>query len=268
MKVVELSPLHTNSNKDTKTNHDWLMHLRMILKYGWHWYQAYQAQDKMIRILKSVLDQRFVLIRGFKLEKGAMPFPPLLIGPPGIYLLYIWPKSGIYRIRENQWEIMHSNSRRYRPGKPNVIEEVLQMTEQVTAFVANVLGKPVTVTPLMVFPDTGADVASVRPAVRPLLLDGLKRYAAQLTRSETLLTPTDMVNFVEAVRPRSVPLEKTSQRTTPRRRFTPKQAPHQMEEASRYVNFTPWQWATLGILAFAVLAVSILAIVYVLMTAH
>lgn len=269
MKIVDLSPLRTRSRKENKTANVWLEHLQMILKYGWGWYQAHQAQEKAIRVLRQVLDNRFVLLRDLEIADGETPLPPVLVGPSGVYLVYVWPKAGSYRIREGQWEVMQGKQRRYRLGKPNVVQEVLRLQKQLEDFFSDVLGKHVAVTPLMVFTDPGADVASSRPKVRPLLLDGLRRYGAQLAKGETVLTPTDTMALMDAVRPRQVAAAKkqAGPRQRPRRR-PPSQAPQQMQQAARYLNFTPRQWAILGGLAFLVLVVLALAIVYVLMTAH
>ena len=266
MKIIDLSPVQANSRPGKPQRSDWLSRLQMILRYGWGWYQSYQAQNKVLRVLRQVLDQRFVAIRGLKPAGSEAPLPPILIGPPGIYLLYVWPKPGAYRIREDQWEVMQGKSRRYRPGKPNIIQEILQLQRQVEGFFSDAMGAPVAVTPLLIFDDSGADVASVRPKVRPLLLDGLKRYGAQLNKAKGVFTPTDLMALVDAANPRA-PLAK-KQRKTSRARRMPTQAPQQMERAARYLSFTPRQWVILGVLAFAVLVVLTIAIVYVLMTAH
>jgi len=74
--------------------------------------------------------------------------------------------------------------------------------------------------------------------------------------------------LVEAARPRPIRLTKTSPRSRQTRKKLPSQAPRQAQRAARRLNFTPRQWLILGVLAFAVLAISMAAIVYVLMTAY
>ncbi len=268
MKIIDLSPLRTDAKQGKRQEAPWQARLQAIFKYGWGWYQAYQAQDKVIRVLDSVLDHRFVLIRGLKLTENAPPLPPILVGPPGVFLLYVWPKSGSYRIREGQWEIMQGKPRRYRPGKPNVVREVLRLKQKVAAFFSKALQKDVAVKPLMVFADTGADVASVRPMVRPLLLDGLKRYAAQLAKEATVLTPTDMVALTEAVRPRPAQLAAKKKKQQAHRRRKVAQPPPQVQKAATYFNFTPRQWMILGGLAVFILFMLMGAIMYVLLTVH
>ena len=266
MKIIDLSQGRGDSPQDKAKQPDWLAHLQMILRYGWGRYQTHQAQSKALRVLKQVLDHRFVVILGLKPAEGEAPLPPILIGPPGIYLLYVWPKAGTYRIREDQWEIMQGKSRRYRPGKPNLVQKVLRLQQRAEGFFSNVLEDPITVTPLLIFVDNGADVAAVRPAVRPLLLDGLKRYAMQLSKAAPVLSPTALMALIDFATPR--PPEEKKQEKAPRQRRMPAQAPQQIEQAARYLSFTPRQWAILGALAFAVLLVLTVAIVYVLMTAH
>ncbi len=268
MKVVDLSPLNVKAQQG-KSSPAWLVHLQAILKYGWGWYQSYQAEERMIRMMRGVLSNHFVLFRGLRLAENTPPLPPILVGPSGVYLFYVWPKPGSYRIRETQWEIMQGKPRRYRPGKPNVVKEVIRLASRASVFFSRVLGKEIKVVPVMVFMDSGADVGSVRPKVRPVLADGLKRYVAQLAKGETVLSPTDLVNITGTVRRLLAGEEaKGRKKAVRRRRRKAAQPPKAVRQVERYFNFTTTQWLILGGIALFVLFMLMGAILYVAMTTY
>ncbi len=259
MKIIDRSPLKPRRGQKQAP---WQDRVRAVLKHGWGWYQAYQAEERIITILQGVLDNRFTLIRGFTLPGEEKPLPLVVVGPPGVFLLHVWPKAGFYRIREDQWEVMQRNSRRYRPGKVNMVKVVQDTARRLTAFLTQQSGKQVKVQPLFVFADPGTDVDAVRPAIKPLLMDGLKRYFAQQNQGEAVLTPMDLMRLTDAFSPGAL----GKQPRPKKHRRKPTAPPKPIRQAERYLNFTPRQWAILGVLAALVLLTSMCAILYVLMT--
>jgi len=262
VKIIDLSP-YKRLKADSKN--DWLTKAQLILQYGWKRYQVAQAEDKVLAALNAELDNRYVAIRGMTLPNDKTPLPPLVLGPTGAYLFYVWPKAGFYRIREDQWEVMQRNARNYRPAKPNVVQEVRRMAKALTDYLSDLTGQPIVVTPLMVFADPATDIDAVRPAVKPLLPDGLRRYASQIPQKKAVLSPTTLLDITDAVRPRP------KLQTAPKPKQRPKKAtqpPKAIKKAERYFNFTPRQWLILGVLAFLVLLTLAFAIFLVLATAY
>jgi hypothetical protein len=131
MKLIDLSPLKP---KRGQKEVDWATRLQAILKHGWKWYQRHQAEDTVLQVLSGVLDNRFTVVRGFRLPGEETPLPPVVLGPPGVFLLYVWPKAGFFRIREGQWEVMQGSNRRYRPGKPNMVQVIKGLSTGLAAF--------------------------------------------------------------------------------------------------------------------------------------
>ncbi len=271
MKIVDLS--HANADaQQGKALPEWLVRLQAVLTHGWGWYQTHQAEERMVRMMSGVLGSRFVLFKGLQIAENTPPLPPVLVGSSGVYLFYVWPKAGSYRIRETQWEIMQGKPRRYRPARPNVVKEAIRLAGEASVFFSQVFEKEVEAVPVLVFMDSGADVESVRPKVRPVLVDGLKRYVARLAKSEPVLAPTDLVNVGETVRRMLAREEnKVRQQAVRRRRHRLKkvaQPPKAVKQVERYFNFTAKQWMILGGIAFVVLFVLMSGILFVAMTMH
>ncbi len=260
MKLIDLSPLKPKRGQKAT---DWATRLQAMVKHGWKWYQRHQAEDRVLQVLAGVLDNRFTVVRGFRLPGEETPLPPVVLGPAGVFLLYVWPKAGFFRIREGQWEVMQGSNRRYRPGKPNEVQVAKDLSGAVAAFLEKQAGLSVKVTPLMVFANPGADIDAVRPEVTPLLLDGLKRHALKLTQADAALTPTDLLNLTDAFRPKPQAAASSKKRRSRKAAAPPKA----VKQAERYFNFTPRQWAILGVLALLVLLTLMCAILYVVATA-
>ncbi len=256
MQVVNLTPEVEEARAST------LKRWQLVAKYGSRWYREQKAQDEVVELLRSLLDNRYLLIRGLKSDGQSTPLPPLLVGPSGAYLLAVWPNAGFYRIREEYWEVMQRNSRRYRLAKPNIVRTALDQAKAAEQFLEKVLGERVPVKPIMVFTNPGVDIDPVNPAVKPLLIDGLKRYFARLAKdSEVVLTPKQVLRVFEAVSSRkSAAPERPKKKTRPKKRRSSKT----LKKVERYFNFTPRQWAILGILATITLCVSIGVVFYLL----
>jgi len=240
-----------------------LKSLRAVLQFGNSEKAAQQAQEKVISVLRALLDTHYLLVRGLRLPGQEEPLPPLLVGPQGAYLLAVWHKPGFYRIREGYWEVLQRNH--YRLAKPNEVQKVLMQAAAAEKFLERILHTHVPVKPMMIFTNPGTDVDSVRPAVRPLLIDGLKRFVSRMVKEEeTVLTPQQVLDVFEAVSP-TVRAESAVPKRKPHPK--PRREPQALRKVERTLNFTKRQWIILGVLASITMCVTIGVIFYVLYAA-
>ncbi len=239
-------------NRQTKKPDYWKI-LQAVLKYGWTWYREYQAQEQVLRPFNQHLDGRFILLRNVRLPDLDQPLPPILIGPTGVYLVYVSPKKGLFRVREDIWEEMSTRTRRFRPQKPNLVRRTLAMARLLSEYLSEKAGTSLEVHPVMVFVDPGTLVDAIRPAVRVVLADSLENFALQLSRMRNELAGDEVEKIVELLAP-------TPRRHPTGRRGKPaqvaqaeqrvqKQVLRYRSKLDRYFNFTRQQWIILGVLA-------------------
>ena len=239
-------------NPKTKRPDYWKI-ARTILRYGWTWYKEYKAQEVLLRPLNQHLDGRFVLLRNIRLPDFKVPLPPILVGPTGVFLLYVTPLRGTFRVREDIWEEIDTRSRRFRPLKPNLVRHTMGLARALGEYLSARTGATVEVQPVLVAVAPDALVDAIRPSVRVVQVDTLERFATEVARMRTALSADEVERIVETLAP------------SPHRRLTRKARPAGARQPSsvaqrlarspippswqRYFNFTPQQWLLLGVMA-------------------
>ena len=237
---------------DPKTKKpDWKRRLRVILKYGMNWYREYKAQEVLARALARRLDGRFTLIRNASVPGWEYPWPPVLVGPTGVYLIYATPKKGLFRVREDLWEEMSTRARSFRPARPNLVRQTLGMARVLADYLTDQVGEPVEVQPAIVFTDPGAMVNALRPVVRVVMADALDAWIDQITTASLGMLPVETLEKIIAALAPSPEQRKAQarQKRAAAQQARARRRPRRRSALERYFNFTPKQWLILGALA-------------------
>lgn len=142
-----------------------------------------EAQDTVINALNKMLDNRFVMLRNITLEGLEVSIPLILIGPPGIRIIFASSSKGVFRVKENIWEELDDRTKRFRVVRPNLLERTSLMARAVDTYLAS-NGYHVTASePVLFFSNPGVHVDATRPLVRIVLTDALDRYIATYAQS-------------------------------------------------------------------------------------
>ncbi|MCI0519483.1 MAG: hypothetical protein L0Z70_04430 [Chloroflexi bacterium] len=167
------------------------------LRLGRSWSQDMEAQEGVIAPLEKALDNRFVMLRNVILEGLDVPIPLVLVGPPGVRVLYPSAQRGVFRARGEAWEQMDDRSQVYRPLTPNLLTRAQLMARAVDAFLSTRGIKAGETEPVLLLMDSGSHVDSARPIVRIVLADGLERFIAGLLQARILLDKDETQKIVD-----------------------------------------------------------------------
>lgn len=166
------------------------------LRLSRDWDQDAQAQDWVVDSLEQMLDNNFVMLRNVKLEGLDVPIPMILVGPPGIRVIYASALRGVFRAKGDIWEQMDDHQQTFRPVLPNMISRAALMARAVEAYLKN--DYPLLmIEPVLVFYDPGTHVDTIRPDVRIVLADGLERFSAGLLQSGARLDRNTVQTLVD-----------------------------------------------------------------------
>ncbi len=192
MREYNLAPFW---DAEARTENFW-KRLAAILDYGWGWYKEYKAQGQFLEALRPLLDRRFIAIRNYVWpEVIEYPFPIILLGPPGVYLLYVTPLSGEFRIHENR--LLELGKGKGVPVKPNLVHRTRLLGAVLQKFIAERLGLEVPVETRLVFTAPDVYVDTVDPEVKPLLPDGVKGFAESLLKARERLARPEIRRLAE-----------------------------------------------------------------------
>jgi hypothetical protein len=164
-----------------------------------------ESQEVIVARLGKMLDNSYTLLRNHPLPGVGVEIPFVLVGPPGVRLLYPSADSGIYRARDTEWLVMNDRTRSFEPAKPNLIETALRMAHALHKFMGDQGLELPGVEPVMLFTNPGIHVDTANPAVRIVPRDGIEKFAAGLLQAPVFLSNEDVQVVANVIsRPGSV----------------------------------------------------------------
>lgn len=216
-----------------------------------------RAQDTLVRLFSSGLNNHYVLLRNLTLpdegpKSPGFQIPCVLVGPACLLVINPNDQRGFFRAREVDWLEMEKNTQDYRTAARNPIQETLEMTGRMNrAMRAGGLPYP-EIQPVLFFSNAGMHVEIIRPAVRILKVDTTERFLNSLRRVDALLDARQVQALVDYL----TELHRTSQAQKKQAEKT--QIPFDRQAADRSLkavetfverqHLTRKQWLLLGLL--------------------
>jgi hypothetical protein len=182
------------------------------LRHDPEWLRDTQAQDVVVNALNRMLDNRYYLIRNATIEGLEIPIPLILVGPPGVWVLYPSALKGIFRAKGSDWEKMDDHRQTYSPAKPNLVTRATLLGTAVGTYLSDRGYAQYKIEPVLIFTDPGTHIETVHSAVRMVLMDALDRFVNSLIKSALIISWKEgqvLVNILskEANLEESEPLE-------------------------------------------------------------
>jgi hypothetical protein len=230
MKIIDKTPF-LNENGELRGR----QRIQGMLKYGFNWPVELEAQKAIITFFDRKLEKGYTLIRNMTLGASGIVVPIILLGPTGIHVIHVTYLRGRYEVRANSWNEESGND--YKPASVNLVQETIRMAHAVKAFIERQGVKlPIEIEPVLIAANPGLHVESVRPAIKVIMIDGVKSYVSGLAASGPVLKPEAVHEFTERiVNPRS-PRKSTPAMSAPEQLASdavPTQPPPQEGEFSR-----------------------------------
>ncbi len=189
MRVIDKTPL-----QDEKGNISAINRIQGTLKYGFSWYVELESQKFLLALLDRLLDKGFVAIRNFNLPGSDIVIPIILIGPGSLTIILSTPVKGQFEAKGTEWNTVNNGAS--APASKNLINILSRLTRAFQKYleIQNIKA-PMQVESALISTDPGANIESVRPAVRVVRSDAIKQFASLLNQSRPLLR-VDQVNAI------------------------------------------------------------------------
>ncbi len=210
MKVIDKTPL-----QDEKGEIGLVQRVQGTLEHGFQWYPELEAQKAVMAQLERVIEKGFTLIRNVTLGKSSITEPLILIGQPGVYVLYVTPLSGLYEAKGEEWNQIKSGHP--YPAEPNLMLRVERLARALQVFLQRQgITLPGTVEPVLVASSPAMHIDSVRPMVRVVLSDAVRQFAASLLQARPILRPDQVGEIADHIitpKPKPISLESQEPKT-------------------------------------------------------
>ena len=211
MKVIDKTPLQNEKGEITP-----LQRLQGTLEHGLSWYSEMEAQKAVVVQLDQVLEKGFTLIRNVTLGKSPIVEPLVLIGPPGIYVIYVTAQSGLYEAKGEEWNVIKSGHS--YPASSNLMSRVARLARALQVFLERQgVTLPGAVEPVLLASSPAMHIDSLRPMVRVVLSDAVRQFAASLLQARPVLRTEvayDLADRIINPRPKAPPPQPETEEET------------------------------------------------------
>ena len=182
MKIIDKTPL-----VDEKGELAPMQRIQGMLKFGFNWPNELQAQKAIVTFFERQLEKGYTLIRNMPLGASGITVPIILLGPTGIYVIHVTYLRGRYEAKGNTWNEESGNG--FKPAPINLIQRTSRMANAVKVFIERQGVKlPVEIEPVLIAGNPGLHIESVRPAIKVMMIDGIKSFAAGLATGRPVMS--------------------------------------------------------------------------------
>jgi nuclease-like protein len=200
MKIIDKTPL-----LDEKGNLTFAQRVQGMLQFGFNWPKELEAQKAIVSYFERQLEKGYTLIRNMPLGASGIVVPMILLGPTGIYVIEVSHLRGRYEARGDQWNVEAGNQ--YKPAPVNLIQRTMRMANALTAYIERQGVKlAVPVEPVLIAGDPGLHIESERPAIKVMMIDGIKGFVSGLVNGKPILRADFVIDYTERIlNPRAKP---------------------------------------------------------------
>ena len=193
MKIIDKTPLVNEKGELTASQR-----MQGMLKYGLNWTNQLQDQKAIVTFFDRQLEKGYTLVRNMTLGASGITVPMILLGPTGIYVINLTFLRGRYEARGNAWNEESGDG--YKPASANLIQQTSRMAAAVRAWIERQgVRLPVDIEPVLIAANPGLHVESVKPAVRVLMIDGIKSFVTGLSTGTRVLSAEAVHEFTERI---------------------------------------------------------------------
>jgi len=193
MKIIDKTPL-----LDEKGNLAFMQRVQGMLQFGFNWPRELEAQSTIIKFFERELGKNYNLIRNITLGASGITIPMVLIGSTGIYVIEVSHLRGRYEAKGEEWNIEAGDG--YKPAPVNLIRQTMRMARALDAFITRQgVRIPVEIEPVIIAADPGLHIESSRPAIRVMMVDGIRAFASGLAAGSPALNSMQINDFTDRI---------------------------------------------------------------------
>ena len=229
MKIIDETPFFNENGEIKPTDR-----VKAMLQFGPGWFKEMEAQKTIVSVFNKALDRNFTLLRNVTPPGLDARIPFILVGPAGVYVMYVTPMKGMFRAKGDEWGTVVGGA--YKPEKPNLLIRTQKMALAIQVFLQRQGFADITsVEPILLCSDPSVTVDSLRPIIRVVMSDALERLAISISQARVIMTPETAYNVVKRLQApvTSAPQEPAAETPPPETMVDASNPPEVPAEVSR-----------------------------------
>ena len=193
MKIIDKTPLINE-----KGELGFVERIQGMLKFGFNWPNELAVQSEIIIFFEKQLGKGYTLIRNLALGESGVVIPIILLGPTGIQVIQVTYLKGNYQAKGDSWNVASGNS--YTPAPINLIQRTSNMARALQKYIERQgVTVPVNIEPMLMAGDPGLFIESERPAIKVVMIDGIKSFVSGLATARPVLNPGAVFELTEHI---------------------------------------------------------------------
>ncbi|MFH1524138.1 MAG: hypothetical protein ABIF04_04165 [Chloroflexota bacterium] len=193
MKIIDQTPFFQENGELSLMDR-----VKAIMQFGFGWFKEIEAQNSIIAVLDKKLDKNYTLLRNIVPPGLEARIPFILIGPTGVYVMYVTPLVGLFRAKGDQWGTIAGNA--FKPERPNLLIRTERMARAVQVFLQRQgFTELSAVEAVLLCADPSCVVDSMRPIVRTVMRDALDYFSGSITQARTAFSPETVQDVVKHI---------------------------------------------------------------------
>ena len=193
MKIIDKTPL-----LDEKGNLAFTQRVQGMLQFGFNWPKELEAQKAIVSYFERQLEKGYTLIRNMPLGASGIVIPVILLGPTGIYVIEVSHLRGRYEAKGDSWNVEAGNQ--YKPAPVNLIQQTVRMARALQVYIERQGVKlAVPIEPVLIAGDPGLHIESERPAIKVMMIDGIKAFVSGLVNGKPVLRADFVLDYTERI---------------------------------------------------------------------
>lgn len=193
MKIIDKTPL-----LNAKGELGFSQRIQGMFQFGFNWPNELQTQKAIITFFDKQLEKGYTLIRNMPLGQSGIVVPMILLGPTGIHVIQVASMRGRYEVRGDTWNVASGD--KYKPAPVNLVQQTIRMANAVQAFIERQgVRLPASPEPVLIAGDPGLHIESVRPAIKTMMIDGIRSFVSGLAIGKAVLSPEQVFDFTERI---------------------------------------------------------------------
>jgi hypothetical protein len=205
MKIIDKTPL-VNENGELGI----VQRIQGMLQFGFNWPSELAAQKAIVTFFDKQLEKGYTLIRNLALGQSGITIPMILLGPAGIFVIQVTHLRGRYEARSDLWNVESGTG--YKPAPVNLIQRTMRMARALQVYIERQGVKvPVSIEPVLIAADPGLHIESTRPAIRVMMIDGIRSFVSGLVTGRPVLSAEIVYDLTERILNPRLPQKESTQ---------------------------------------------------------
>lgn len=193
MKLIDQTPFYSETGEISLVDRG-----KAMLQFGPAWFKEMEAQKAIVAVFDKVLDKNFTLLRNATPPGLEARIPFILVGPTGVYVMYVTPMKGMFRAKGDEWGSVVGGT--FKPEKPNLLIRTDKMARAVQVYIQRQGYADITnVEAILLCSDPSVTVDSLRPIIRVVMSDALERLAVSIAQARVIISPETAYNIVKRI---------------------------------------------------------------------